>query len=191
MSFPLVFCSFLEQPSQTRDWTSSAHKDRKKKPGGFAIAQFPGEDETFITELPNLMLEPVVLKSPAEKVLKRPAMKKPAAPIPDEESLEDCEENEEEQLEDDDPPVQDGASTYWPANPNSEAPGGYNLMWYKEPRNAWAVRRKFLDKKQIFQCKFQSREEGRQLFEEALDKLNSGMCEDVVKQWVLEQASNK
>ena len=71
----------------------------QKGADGFLVGIFPGETQTFPTEIPNLMIDP-----PAKKlvVMKRPAgrLQKPVEKVEDKETVEDLEEDSEEEDED-------------------------------------------------------------------------------------------
>jgi len=139
--------------------TGSIEAKMSPGPGGFAIAQFPGEDEIFRTEVPNVLL-PLHggIKRPA--AFRKPAMwKTPAAAstaVEEDEAEDKEEEEEEEATQEEDGEVEDGPVSA-PSKKLAGAPSKkpacgfrqYHKMWYKK-MNAWGIRRAFFDKKQVF-----------------------------------------
>ena len=180
-------------------------------PQGFAIAQFPGESAKHKTEMPNIVLtlkeqapgppKPAVCKRPAGKIkakakkVKAGEIKAKAKMDEDEEAeVEEVEEAEVEEVEEAEvEEVEEVSAVAPPPPPVLRAPGvnsnNYVKMFYKAPRNAWAVRQAFLPKKQLFQItsRTKTRSELEVVADEAITMLRSGRPEAMVIQWAKSQ----
>jgi hypothetical protein len=172
---------------------------------GFLIATF-GEEQ-FQTIAPNLMVAairdaPVMKKPSGKQVLKRPASKKKKQkkPVPTEpEQNTFMEEGEEEEEQDDmeEPHVECCPEEVIPARVAMVAAAGsarqtYHIVNYKST-GAVAMRQSAGNKSQVFQLtsKVISKADLIDIAERALERLNAGDNELVVKSWAKETLANK
>jgi hypothetical protein len=173
-------------------------------PAGFLLARFSEEAE-IVTEIPNIIAVMPVMKKPAAS---NRASKKRAR----EESEIEAEASDAQADEAEGEPAEDhgDASAQEKEDPSSSsseeeqeqqelvqpvAKGPpkdlYGMMYYQQPRSAYAVRQKFGSKKQVFQLrhKIMKKEDCLRITIESIAKLNAGMSEEAVKQWATQQCS--
>ena len=143
-------------------------------PEGFAQGFFPGEHDGYNTELPNVLLQGPSANSKkrpaAAAALTRPASHKAKALLAS--CVEEAQEEEEEKGE------------AGPSAPLQVVKLQYSKLYYKAT-GAWAVRQKFMSKKQVFQIvsKHRSKAELESIVDEAINRLQAGAAEEVVKAW--------
>ena len=144
---------------------------------GFAKAVFSDGSE-MLTECPNLLLEPPKKQESNKRKRVGTVQKKPAT------------KNQEPALA---PCVATRIKAVLPVADAAEeaATKRYVSMWYKNA-NAFGIRRKFGDSKQIFSFggKGKEKESLARVAAEALAKLHSGLLEEDVCQWARAEASN-